>query len=251
VLSSGCITERYKESQDVYRWRLAGVDSPRTLVAGSVRLGPDGTPWAVRLRVMTDKGEIVDYCEGASGKLTIVARGFEAPSSLHRTGNTPLVAIPTDNPELSVGTPARHVGREGGELSTPAPLSEEEARLATFVIFKGPLVTVLAPPPGGRRLESGRVLLLHDRGRSFALERPRRGKWVMSKSALARYYAFIPFVLALDAATFPVSVTGLLLHDAGLDGPGQPVIGHERCRLAPWEPPEPPLVDLHEDEARE
>ncbi len=253
AFAPGCVTQRYKESgQDIYRWRLAGVDTPKTLVAGSVRLAADGTPCSVRVRVLTDQGEIVDYDEGVAGRLTISERGFAAPVRLHRTGNTPLVVVETDDPELLVGANARHASKEGGELSAPSPLTKEDLEQATVIMFKGARVTVLAPPPGGRKVEDGRASLFADRGQSFELEKPRRGKWVVCKSELVRYYVFLPLVMALNVATFPVSLTGLLLHDAGLDGEG-PLVGRKRQHLAPWEPPEPPPTPppLPEKDAQE
>lgn len=248
LLSSlpACLTTRYQESQDLYRWRQVGVEVPRTLLAGSVRLSPDGMPWAVRLRVQTDGGEIIDYVESNRGTpdLVVGERGFEAPSQLHRTGNTPIVVVATEGPDLEVGASARRAGKEGGELSAEAPLTEEEARTATVVLFKGTSVTVLAPPPGGRRLEQGRVSMLQDRGRTFALETPRRGAWVVSKKELVKFYAFLPLPLLFDAVLAPVSVTGLLLHYAGHDG-DEPAVGrHHHHDQKPWEPPDPPVPEL-------
>jgi hypothetical protein len=251
ALAPGCVTQRYQESgEGIYRWRLASIDTPRTLVAGSVRVAADGSPYAVRLRVLTDRGEIVDYEEGAAGKLAISERGFAAPVKLHPTGNSSLVVVETDDPELVIGTSVRHTSKEGGELSAPSPLTEEEAREATVVLFKGGRVTVLAPPLVGRRVLDGRASLAADRGESYELEKPRRGKWVVYKPDLVRYYVFLPLVMVLDAATFPVSVTGLLLHDAGLDGE-DPVVGRKREHRAPWEAPPPPPRPLPETDAQE
>ncbi|HZU98478.1 MAG TPA: hypothetical protein VFF73_17365 [Planctomycetota bacterium] len=244
-LAPGCVTQRFQESVDLYRWDVVSTDEVKDVVAANVLLGADGQPWAVRLRAVTWKGEIVDYADSK-----ISERGFELPSELHKTGNAPVVVVRSAEASIPLGTRVRRAPREGGELSAWGPLGVSEAKFATILVFTGKSVTVLSPPSEGREIDGGQVSLLRDRGRTLDLEKPKQGGWRKSSYELARYYACLPLTLLIDAAFFPFTITGAILHANGLDQ-DRP---REPCPffvIPPWKDPEPPIIPLPKPEAAE
>jgi hypothetical protein len=166
-----------------------------------------GRPWSLRLR-FKDGGRR-DYVAEGPAEGTASGPATFAPSS------SPCLLLQsstgTVGARLSAKLPFQRISSDGTPEERTAPLTAEEARTSSILVFEhgGSTAKVLAllPPHKGRQLDEDNTLVLEDDQRLTAtVSYPATVETQTRYGGIALFVLCVPFTFAADVVTAPVQV---------------------------------------------